>query len=177
MARHRAMLVPRPELPEAAAVLAGAERTLATLGPALQRRLGQGRVVDGHGDLRPEHVCLLEQPVVIDGLTFNDSLRQLDPFEEIAGFALECERLGAPWAGPLLTERCRERLDDDPGEALMDFYRANAALLRARLGIGHLNDEHPVDPERWCARGHWYLQRAAAALHLPVGQGQELSNE
>jgi aminoglycoside phosphotransferase family enzyme len=177
MARHRAMLVPRPELPEAAAVLAGAERTLATLGPALQRRLGQGRVVDGHGDLRPEHVCLLEQPVVIDGLTFNDSLRQLDPFEEIAGFALECERLGAPWAGPLLTERCRERLDDDPGEALMDFYRANAALLRARLAIGHLDDEHPVDPERWCARGHWYLQRAAAALHLPAGQGQEVSNE
>ena len=169
MARHRAMLVARPELPEAAAVLAEAEQALAASGPALQRRLRQGHVVDGHGDLRPEHVCLLEQPVVIDGLTFNDALRQLDPFEEIAGFALECERLGAPWVGALLAERCRERLDDDPGEALLAFYRANAALLRARLAIGHLHDAHPVDPERWCARAHWYLERAAAALRSPSG--------
>jgi aminoglycoside phosphotransferase family enzyme len=169
MARHRAMLVPRPELPEAAGVLALAERVLAVQAPALQRRLRQGRVVDGHGDLRPEHVCLLELPVVIDCLTFNDSLRQLDPFEEIAGFALECERLGAPWAGEQLTERCRERLDDDPGEPLLRFYRANAALLRARLAIGHLLDAHPLDTERWYARAHWYLQRAAEALAVSPG--------
>ena len=166
MARHRAMLAARPELPQATAVLALAERTLAALAPALERRLRQGHVVDGHGDLRPEHVCLLEQPVVIDGLTFNDALRQLDPFEEIAGFSLECERLGAAWAGPLLIERCRERLDDDPGDALLAFYRANAALLRARLAVGHLLDEHPVDPERWCVRARWYLARAAEALAL-----------
>ena len=173
MARHRAMLAPRPELPEAPGVLALAERALAATRPALERRLRQGHVVDGHGDLRPEHVCLLEPPVVIDGLTFNDSLRQLDPFEELAGFALECERLGAAWVGPQLIERCRERLDDDPGEALLGFYRANAALLRARLAVGHLLDEHPVAPERWCARARWYLARAAAAL----APGEAVSNE
>ncbi len=177
MARHRAMLVPRPELPQAAAVLAQAERALAAQGPALHQRLRQGHVVDGHGDLRPEHVCLLEQPVVIDGLTFSHALRQLDPFEEIVGLALECERLGAPWVGPLLIERCRERLDDDPGESLLAFYRANAALLRARLAVGHLLDEHCVDPERWCARAHWYLQRAAVALApspaAPAGEAEE----
>jgi aminoglycoside phosphotransferase family enzyme len=175
MARHRAMLAARPELPQAQAVLALAERALAAQGPALERRLRQGHVVDGHGDLRPEHVCLLEPPVVIDGLTFNDGLRQLDPFEELAGFALECERLGAAWVGPLLIERCRERLDDDPGEALLAFYRTNAALLRARLAVGHLLDEHPVDPQRWCARARWYLERAAAALAQPPGEA--VSNE
>lgn len=175
MARHRAMLAPRPELPQAAALLDRAERALAAHGPALQRRLRQGHVVDGHGDLRPEHVCLLELPVVIDGLTFNDSLRQLDPFEELAGFALECERLGAAWAGPLLIERCRERLDDDPGDALLLFYRGNAALLRARLAVGHLLDEDPVDPDRWCDRARWYLAQAEAAL--AVLPGESVANE
>lgn len=173
MALHRAVLAPRPELPQAAAVLALAERALTAQGPALQRRLLQGRVVDGHGDLRPEHVCMLEPPVVIDGLTFSPTLRQLDPFEEIAGLSLECERLGAPWVGPLLIERCRERLDDDPGAPLLAFYRANAALLRARLAIGHLQDEHPVDPERWCARAHWHLQQAAAALTPPPARAAD----
>ena len=175
MARHRAMLAPHAEWPEAQAVLAQAGQALAARGPALERRLRQGRVVDGHGDLRPEHVCLLDEPVVIDGLTFNEGLRQLDPFEELAGFALECERLGASWVGPLLIERCRERLDDDPGESLMAYYRVNAALLRARLAAGHLLDAHPVDPGRWCARARWYLARAAATLALPAGQAE--SNE
>ena len=178
MARHRAMLAARPELPEAGAVLAKAEEALAAQGPALERRLRQRRVVDGHGDLRPEHVCLLAEPVVIDGLTFNDGLRQLDPFEELAGFALECERLGAAWVGPLLIERCRERLDDDPGEALLAFYRVNAALLRGRLAVGHLLDPQPVDPARWCTRARWYLAQAAATLALPAPEaGQAASNE
>ena len=175
MARHRAMLEPRPELPQAAAVLALAEEMLAAQGPALERRLRLGHVVDGHGDLRPEHVCLLAPPVVIDGLTFNDGLRQLDPFEELAGFALECERLGAAWVGPQLIERCRERLDDDPGAALMAWYRTNAALLRARLAVGHLLDASPVDPGRWCSRARWYLEQAAAALS--AAPGEPASNE
>ena len=159
-------------------MLAQAEQALAAQRPALEQRLRQRRVVDGHGDLRPEHICLLAEPVVIDGLTFNDGLRQLDPFEELAGLALECERLGAAWVGPLLVERCRERLDDDPGQALLAFYRVNAALLRARLAVGHLLDPHPVDPQRWCARARWYLAQAAATLALPAGlPGEEASNE
>lgn len=61
-------LLLRPELP-----VEGAAHTLARLDMALQhehealaRRAAERRIVDGHGDLRPEHVCLLRPPVVID---------------------------------------------------------------------------------------------------------------
>ncbi len=57
----------------------------------LDELLQQGRVLEGHGDLRLDHVCLLEPPVVIDCLEFNPQLRQVDPFDEIVYLSLECE--------------------------------------------------------------------------------------
>jgi len=41
-------------------------------------------VVDGHGDLRPEHVHYIPHPVVIDCLEFNRDLRARDSADEIA---------------------------------------------------------------------------------------------
>jgi uncharacterized protein len=38
----------------------------------------------GHGDLRPEHVCLSEPPVFIDCLEFNRDLRLLDCVDELS---------------------------------------------------------------------------------------------
>ena len=40
-------------------------------------RLAEGHVVEGHGDLRPEHVFLGEPPAVIDCLEFDRALRLL----------------------------------------------------------------------------------------------------
>jgi aminoglycoside phosphotransferase family enzyme len=42
-------------------------------------RLQSGRVIEGHGDLRPEHICLKEDPVIIDCLEFNRDLRIVAP--------------------------------------------------------------------------------------------------
>ena len=55
------------------------------------------RIVDGHGDLRPEHIWLDDPIEIIDCLEFNARLRAVDPFDEIAFLSLKCERLGA-WA-------------------------------------------------------------------------------
>ena len=44
----------------------------------LLERVAAGRIVDGHGDMRPELVCLLHPPVVIDALEFNPRLRRVD---------------------------------------------------------------------------------------------------
>jgi aminoglycoside phosphotransferase family enzyme len=34
-------------------------------GTLLKNRVMQGHIVEGHGDLRPEHVCLSDPPVII----------------------------------------------------------------------------------------------------------------
>jgi uncharacterized protein len=53
-------------------------------------------VIEAHGDLRPEHICLEAEPQVIDCMEFSRDFRLLDPADELGFLALECERLGAP---------------------------------------------------------------------------------
>ena len=58
------------------------------------RRVTAGRVVDGHGDLRPEHIYVDGRPIVIDCLEFSEELRTVDIADELSFLAMECERLG-----------------------------------------------------------------------------------
>jgi aminoglycoside phosphotransferase family enzyme len=131
---------------------------------ALRERVLCGKVVDGHGDLRPEHVCLNHPPVVIDCLEFSAELRQVDPFDELAFLGLECTIAGVAWVAQRLVDGVGAALDDRPPDALVHLYAANRAALRARLAVAHLQDPQPRTPERWLPLGRRYLAQAASAL-------------
>ncbi|MDE2297276.1 MAG: hypothetical protein KGK18_03845, partial [Burkholderiales bacterium] len=164
-ADNRAVLLrPPSQLRDAARTLDRFDAKLLEHGALLGARAQNGKVVEGHGDLRPEHVWLLKPPVVIDCLEFNARLRQVDPFDEIAFLALECGMAGAPWIGAHLLEGCSIALADRPGAALWWLYTANAALRRARLAMAHLLDAVPRTPARWPPLAQRYLERAQIAL-------------
>jgi aminoglycoside phosphotransferase family enzyme len=131
---------------------------------ALRARAAQRRVVDGHGDLRPEHVCMLQPPLVIDCLEFNAALRQVDPFDELAFLGLECELAGAAWIGPRLVDGCAAALGERPEPPLLALYTAYRALLRARLALAHLLEPQPRTPERWLPLARRYIARGRVAL-------------
>lgn len=120
-----------------------------------------GHLVDGHGDLRPEHVQLGPPVLVIDRLEFDERLRLVDPFDEAVFLGLECERLGAEWIGPRLIAGLSARLAA-PRAPLLDFYRRFRCCLRAQLSIEHLRDPEPRTPERWPRQAVEYLRMAAA---------------
>lgn len=129
---------------------------------SLERRATAGRIVEGHGDLRPEHVFLGPEPVFIDCLEFNRDWRLLDPVDEIAYLALECECTGSPWVGDAALEIYREHTGDDPPDALVRFYKSCRATLRAKLSAWHLKDHlDPADRTKWTARAQRYLELAA----------------
>ncbi len=117
-------------------------------------------VLDGHGDLRPEHVHLGPPMRLIDRLEFDPRLRWTDPFDEAVFLGMECERLGTTWFGPRLIERLKVLLQDDPPDDLLRFYRCYRACLRARLSIEHLLDPLPRTPERWPVQAKEYLALA-----------------
>jgi aminoglycoside phosphotransferase family enzyme len=135
-------------------------RFLDCCGGLIAARLRHRRIVDGHGDLRPEHIWLDDKVRIIDCLEFNPRLRVVDPFDEIAYLSLECERLGAAWVGAYLRRRMKLMLRDGPAEALFAFYRCYRATLRARLAIAHLYEAHPRTPEKWPRRAAEYLALA-----------------
>jgi aminoglycoside phosphotransferase family enzyme len=128
----------------------------------LSQRLRGRHIVDGHGDLRPEHIWLGDPVRIIDCLEFNPRLRTVDPFDEIAFLSLECERLGATWAGRYIKQRAERGLKDGLGEELFLFYRCHRATLRARLAIAHLLEPNPRTPEKWPRLARRYLEIAAA---------------
>jgi uncharacterized protein len=143
----------------------------ATLAGRVQRR----RIIDGHGDLRPEHIWLNREVRIIDCLEFNPRLRAVDPFDEIAFLDLECERLGAAWAGRYIRTRVARGLNDALPEGLYRFYRCYRATLRARLAIAHLSEPNPRTPEKWPRLSGAYLEiaaREAASLEVLLRRRQ-----
>lgn len=158
------LLNPRFELPGAAATLARMDAALAEHEAGIADRVRAHCLVEGHGDLRPEHVCLLDPPVVIDCLEFNAALRQVDPFEELVFLGLECEMLGAPWVAARLVQRYSEASGDCPPATLLQLYLAEKALRRARLALAHLLEPVPRKPEKWLPLAQRYVARIATAL-------------
>jgi aminoglycoside phosphotransferase family enzyme len=160
---RRVLLDPRFRIPAGLVhrVDLAQRRFLKLYGHYIVARLRRRRVVDGHGDLRPEHIWLDDKVRIIDCLEFNPRLRIVDPFDEIAFLSLECERLRAAWAGDYLQRRMKHVLRDGPADELFTFYRCHRATLRARLAIAHLLEEHPRTPEKWPRLCATYLNSAA----------------
>lgn len=161
---HQILLDPRLRMPAGLIrqIDRAQRRFLACRGSLLADRVRARRIVDAHGDLRPEHICLGDPPRIIDCLEFNAALRAADPFDEIAFLSLECERLGNPWVGRYIHQRVATALQDGPCEELFTFYRCYRATLRARLAIAHLLEPSPRTPEKWPALARTYLQIARA---------------
>jgi aminoglycoside phosphotransferase family enzyme len=127
----------------------------------LEERVREGKVVEAHGDLRPEHVCLLPQPVIIDCLEFEPLLRVLDPADELSFLSLECELLGGPaFIEELLFELYSDRMGDPLPRALVGFYKAFRAFLRAKMAIWHLKDQDVKNTEKWTSKSERYLEAA-----------------
>ncbi len=125
-------------------------------------RVYNRHIVDGHGDLRPEHIWLGDKVRIIDCLEFNPGLRAVDPFDEIAYLCLECERLGSTWASEHIRRRAHHVVPDGPSNELFTFYRCQRASLRARLAAAHLLEPDPRTPEKWLRNAHTYLRLAEA---------------
>lgn len=142
-------------------IITDAQLALLNKQPALfDQRVAAKRIIEAHGDLRPEHVCLIEEPVFIDCLEFNREFRILDAAHELAYLDMECEFAGADFIGPHMFKTYREITGDRPADTLINFYKAYRATLRAKLAIWHLKDHDADQHSKWIKRAMAYLQLA-----------------
>ncbi len=126
----------------------------------LRRRVCDGRIVQGHGDLRPEHICLVQPPVVFDCLEFSPSLRQLDVADELCFLEVECEVLGAAELGRHIRTRCLQACGDRPRAKLLAFFKSYRACVRAKVTALRMQ-QHPEHASHDESLLHRYLQVAA----------------
>jgi aminoglycoside phosphotransferase family enzyme/predicted kinase len=136
-----------------------------------ERRAATGRVRDGHGDLRLEHVYLEDdpakrgEPTIIDCIEFNERFRYADVCADVAFLSMDLEAHGrVDLAERLLARYAREAGDFDL-YALVDFYESYRAFVRAKVSA-MLAVDPDVAPEVRTratseARRHFLLALAA----------------
>ncbi|MGQ9427444.1 hypothetical protein ACXYTJ_16425 [Gilvimarinus sp. F26214L] len=145
-------------------------RFLNSYGTLLDDCLREGRFMECHGDLRPEHICLQDQVRIIDCLQFQRDHRLMDFYDDLAFLALECERLGAADFGKIIvTEVQRVTSHTVPGE-LLRFYQSYRAVVRARLALLHLLYGTSNDREKWLRKTRSYLDHATIHIDSALGR-------
>jgi uncharacterized protein len=100
----------------------------------LRRRAATGLVRDGHGDLRAEHVVLEHGIEIVDCVEFDPALREQDVGLDLAFLAMDVMRRDERLARVLLD--AYRAAGGDPGDGrLVDFFAAQRALIRAKVGL------------------------------------------
>ena len=123
------------DLDEVLVVDALAARYLAGRNALFERRIGEGRAIDGHGDLLADDIFLLDDaPRVLDCIEFDDSLRFGDALADVAFLAMDLERLGRPDLAERFLAAYREHADDTWPASLAHHHVAYRAHVRAKVG-------------------------------------------
>lgn len=124
-------------------------------------RAASGRVVDGHGDLRAEHVVLEDDGVlVVDRLEFDRDLRIVDVADDVAFLVMELSELGADDLAAWLVDAYRDAGGDPGGDELVAFFAAYRALVRAKVAVLRAGDLDGADRDAQRSRARALLALA-----------------
>ena len=105
------------------------------------RRRMDGKIKDGHGDLRTDHIYFTKSGIqIIDCIEFNDRLRILDIISDLAFLIMDLEYNHFPEAASSLI-RWYVKLTDDVGALpLLPFYCCYRAMVRCKVCCFHLRE-------------------------------------
>lgn len=144
----------RPLLGEEAADLAQlqhleawAEDTFARLAPLLEQRKTDGFIRECHGDIHLANVTLIDGEVVLfDCIEFNEPFRLIDVISDAAFLAMDLEDRGLKALSRRFINAYLELSGDYAGLALLPFYKAYRAMVRAKISLFRLGQEQdPVE--------------------------------
>ncbi|MGA8567349.1 MAG: AAA family ATPase, partial [Candidatus Binataceae bacterium] len=130
----------------------------------LNRRALGARVVEGHGDLRCEHVSLAGDSItIIDCVEFSEGLRYVDVASDVGFLAMDLDRLGARGLSDDLVGAYREASGDADLPLLIPLYKVHRALVRAKVE-GLTSRDAAIAPERRVAAAADARRYVALAL-------------
>lgn len=127
-------------------------------------RVQEGRIIDGHGDLRPEHICLTDPPVLIDRLELPPAQRAVDPIDELSFLWIECQLLGHSGSGDVFFDTYRAVSHDHYPTQLLPLFKSMRACTRAKISAWHLDDQQVQDKAKWRRRTAEYFALSSIIL-------------
>jgi aminoglycoside phosphotransferase family enzyme/predicted kinase len=138
--------------------------------PLLARRVREGRIIDGHGDLRCENICMTRPVSVFDCVEFQPAFRCGDIANDFSFLLMDLEFRGRPDLAGALASSYRRQLDDPAFDRIVAFYKCHRSLVRGKVR-GLAWQQHPRTAQgrrvRELARRHFRLARHYAAQFAP----------
>lgn len=99
-----------------------------------EARVRSGRIRDGHGDLRLEHVYFTADGLqIIDCIEFNEAFRFGDVCADLAFLVMDLRHQERPDLAERLLARYAEKSGDFQIYRLIDFYEAYRAFVRGKV--------------------------------------------
>jgi aminoglycoside phosphotransferase family enzyme/predicted kinase len=152
------------------------EKALVELKPLIESRAARGVPCDTHGDLHLSHIYLFpDRPppddlVIIDCIEFAERYRFADPVADIAFLVMDVVYHGRGDLARACADAYFAAAGDEEGRALLPFYVAYRAVVRAKVkGIQVAEQEIPSEQRTSMAlraEAHWLL--ALGALEEPA---------
>lgn len=100
----------------------------------LDAREREGRIRRCHGDLHLSNICLFEnRPTIFDCIDFNERIATTDVLYDLAFLLMDLEHRGLPGFSNLVANRYMDAGDEVEGFALLPFFMAVRAAVRAHV--------------------------------------------
>lgn len=176
--QSRALLEDAADLAQLDRLQDWAQHTFARLQPLLEQRKQAGFVRECHGDIHLANVTLLDGEVrLFDCIEFNEPFRLIDVICDIAFLAMDLEDRGLQGLSRRLINGYLELTGDYAGLALLPFYQAYRAMVRAKICLfglqpGQRDDERQALLDRYrryAALAECYSQTPALRLAITHG--------
>ncbi|MGM3422732.1 AAA family ATPase [Pseudomonas sp. MS15a(2019)] len=142
----RAMLNEAADLKQLDQLEAWAEASYARLLPLFEARCRDGFIRECHGDIHLANATLLDGEVVLfDCIEFNEPFRLTDTMGDAGFLAMDLEDRGLVALSNRFVNAYFEATGDYSGLALLDFYKAYRAMVRAKIALFRLGQaEEPA---------------------------------
>ncbi len=98
-----------------------------------QKRIDQGFIREGHGDLHSANICLEKDPIIYDCIEFNPRFRYNDLAGDLAFLAMDLDFHGHPELAACLQKEYVRRTGDHDGMRLFGFYKTYRAYVRGKI--------------------------------------------
>ena len=114
-----------------------------------EKRIKEGKIRDGHGDIRTEHVAFLKEGICIfDCIEFNDRFRYGDVLNDMCFLSMELEYFGKNNLAKAYEEAYREATKDEDFDVMLPFFKCYRAYVRGKVNSFLLDDPNLNEEEK-----------------------------
>jgi aminoglycoside phosphotransferase family enzyme len=116
--------------------------------PLFLKRMAEGKVRDGHGDLHAAHICFFNGISIYDCIEFIDRLRYTDVAADIAFLAMDLDHYGRQDLSKVFIDAYVSKSGDKELLKLLNFYKCYRAYVRGKVGCFQYDDQYISTAEK-----------------------------